>query len=225
MKVLNVLVACEYSGRVRDAFLDMGHHAVSCDLLPSDSDRGEHYQGDVRDILDHYWDLMIAHPPCTYLTVAAEWAYKEPSEIKGKKLSPDKLYGEARKEAREEAIEFVLALANAPIPRIAIENPKGVLSTRWRKPDQIIQPYQYGDDASKETMLWLKGLPLLKPSALAVPRLATKDDGRTYQLRWGNQTDSGQNKLSPSPDRWKERSVTYAGIARAMAQQWGQLSD
>lgn len=262
---MRVLVACEYSGKVRDAFMRAGHEAVSCDLLPTESP-GIHYQGDVLDILDGWspvqfscdcdpngdgwcltsdidlseckcygptmddveykevngillarpiknpqWDLMIAHPPCTYLTIAAEWAYKE---IQTKKLSPDKLYGRARLAAREDAIGFVLRLMNAPIHRICIENPIGVLSSRIRKPDQIIQPYNFGHDASKQTCLWLKNLPPLFPTEFVEPRIV---DGKP---RWGNQTDSGQNKLPPSKDRWKERSETYSGIAYAMADQW-----
>jgi len=165
-------------------------------------------------LLDDDWDLLIAHPPCTYLTCAAEWAYKEPHEI-NKKLNPENLYGVERKRAREQAIDFVMVLANAPIERIAIENPVGVISSRWRKPDQIIQPWQFGHDASKKTCLWLKNLPLLKPTKTVEPRIV---EGKP---RWGNQTDSGQNKLPPGKDRWKERSVTYQGIADAMAKQWG----
>jgi hypothetical protein len=162
---MRVLVACEYSGRVRDAFLALGHHAVSCDLLPTDSE-GPHHQGDVFDIIGDGWDLMIAHPPCTYLTIAAEWAYKEEQT---KKIKPGTLIGAARQAAREEAIKFVMLLANAPIERIAIENPIGVLSSRWREPDQFIQPYEYGDDASKKTCLWLQNLPRLSPTAFTPP--------------------------------------------------------
>jgi len=216
---MKVLVACEYSGRVRDAFRALGHYAVSCDVLPTDSD-GPHHQGDVLEILSHGWDLMIAHPPCTYLTIAAEWAYKDEQT---KKIKPGTLVGEARRKAREEAIAFVMALANAPIRRIAIENPVGVLSTVWREPDQFIQPYEYGDDASKKTCLWLKNLPRLTPTAFAPPRLAFSSDCRSYSLRWGNQTDSGQNKEPPSDDRWKIRSTTWQGWADAMASQWGSL--
>jgi len=162
---VRVLVACEYSGRVRDAFIARGHEAMSCDLLPSDT-TGPHYQGNVLDVLGDGWDLMIAHPPCTYLTIAAEWAYNDTQK---KKIKPGTLIGEARRAAREEAIAFVLTLANAPIERIAIENPIGVLSSRWREPDQFIQPYEYGDDASKKTCLWLKNLPRLSPTVLAPP--------------------------------------------------------
>lgn len=217
---MRVLVACEYSGRVRDAFLSAGHDAMSCDLLPSDTP-GPHHQGDVLDILDAGRDLMIAHPPCTYLTIAAEWAYRDDQT---KKIKPGTLIGAERREAREEAVQFVLALANAPIERIAIENPVGVLSTQWREPDQFIQPYEYGDSASKKTCLWLKNLPKLRPTELAVPRLALSRDGRSYSLRWANQTDSGQNKEPPSADRWKVRSATWPGIASAMATQWLQVS-
>jgi len=216
---VRVLVACEYSGRVRDAFIARGHEAMSCDLLPSDT-TGPHYQGNVLDVLGDGWDLMIAHPPCTYLTIAAEWAYNDTQK---KKIKPGTLIGEARRAAREEAIAFVLTLANAPIERIAIENPIGVLSSRWREPDQFIQPYEYGDDASKKTCLWLKNLPRLSPTVLAPPRLALAADCRSYSLRWGNQTDSGQNKEPPSDDRWKIRSTTWQGWADAMASQWGGL--
>lgn len=214
---MRVLIACEYSGRVRDAFAAIGHDAMSCDLLPTETP-GNHYQGNVLDVIGDGWDLMIAHPPCTYLTIAAEWAYQE---VQKKKIKPGTLIGAARHAAREEAIRFVLALANAPIEKIAIENPVGVLSSRWREPDQFIQPYEYGNDASKKTCLWLKNLPRLAPTDFAPPRLAISSDGRSYSLRWGNQTDSGQNKEPPSDDRWKIRSTTWTGWAEAMASQWG----
>jgi hypothetical protein len=218
---LKVLVACEYSGRVRDAFIKKGHDAISCDILPSDSP-GAHYQGDVRDLLNNPrgYDLLIAHPPCTYLTIAAEWAYKERHEI-NKNLDPNKLYGEARKQAREEAIKFVMDLLNAPIKMKAIENPVGVLSTRYKEADQFIQPYEYGEDASKKTCLWLDGLPKLKPTEFYPPRLAEQANGKGYAFRWGNQTDSGQNREPPGDDRWKIRSTTWQGWADAMAAQWG----
>ena len=217
---MRVLVACEYSGRVRDAFRAAGHDAMSCDLLPSEA-TGPHYQGDVFDVIGDGWDLMIAHPPCTYLTIAAEWAYRDEQ---AKRIKPGTLIGQARRDAREEAIKFVMALANSPIERIAIENPVGVLSTAWREPDQFIQPYEYGDDASKKTCLWLKNLPRLTPTAFAPPRLALSADCRSYSLRWGNQTDSGQNKEPPSDDRWKIRSTTWVGWAAAMADQWGSVT-
>ena len=196
---MKVLVACEYSGVVRDAFIAGGHDAMSCDLLPTDAS-GPHYQGDVFDIINDGWDLMVAHPPCTYLSVSGmHWTARG---LRDPKLT-------------EDALEFVQQLMDAPVKRIAIENPISVISSRIRKPDQIITPYQFGHDASKKTCLWLKNLPPLKPTQLVEPRIV---NGRK---RWGNQTDSGQNKLPPSKDRWKIRSATYGGIANAMAAQWG----
>jgi hypothetical protein len=197
---VKVLVACEFSGAVRNAFLHRGHTAISCDLLPADVP-GPHYQGDVRDILNEGWDLMIAHPPCTYLCSSGlHWNKRRPERV-------------AQTEA---ALEFVKLLLDAPISRIALENPIGCISTRIRKPDQTIQPHQFGHDASKATCLWLKNLPSLRPTKIVEPRIV---NGRP---RWGNQTDSGQNKLSPSADRWAIRSATYPGIAAAMAAQWGE---
>lgn len=197
---MRVLVACEYSGAVRDAFIRAGHYAASCDLLPSESPLGDHYQCDVRDILDHDWDLMIAHPPCTYLCSSGlHWNKRRPE----------------RAQQTEEALAFVQMLLDAPVPMIALENPIGCISTRIRKPDQTIQPWQFGHDASKATCLWLKNLAPLTPTKLIEPRMVA---GRK---RWGNQTDSGQNRLPPSADRWKIRSETYQGIADAMAAQWG----
>lgn len=213
-----VLVMGEYSGRVRDAFLAAGHDAMSCDLLPTDAE-GPHYQGDVMDIISDGWDLMVAHPPCTYLTCSAEWAYKDGPYHQ--KVKPETLVGEERRQARVEAIDFFLGLAKADIKQIAIENPKGVISKTWREPDQWIQPYEYGDDASKITGLWLKNLDPLEPTGFFPPRLAKNSSGKGYTFRWGNQTDSGQNKLPPSKDRWKLRSVTWQGWANAMASQWG----
>ena len=198
---LRVLVACEYSGAVRDAFIRAGHYAASCDILPSESPLGDHYQCDVLTILDHGWDLMIAHPPCTYLCASGlHWNKRRPE----------------RAQQTEDALDFVRRLLDAPIARIALENPIGCISTRIRKPDQTIQPHQFGHDASKATCLWLKGLPPLASTDQIAPRLV---DGRK---RWGNQTDSGQNKLPPSADRWKIRSETYKGIADAMANQWSK---
>ena len=198
---MKVLVACEYSGTVRDAFRALGHDAVSCDLLPTDRP-GPHYQGDAFDLMGVFWDLMIAHPPCTYLCSSGlHWNKRQPE----------------REQKTADALTFVQALMNTGIPRIAIENPIGRIGTAIRKADQIIQPYQFGHDASKQTALWLQGLPLLKPTQLVAPRMV---DGKP---RWANQTDSGQNRLSPSPDRWKLRSTTYQGIANAMAEQWGGL--
>ena len=193
---MRVLVACEFSGAVRDAFTARGHDAMSCDLLPAETP-GRHYQGDVRDVLGGGWDLMVGHPPCTYLAVSGlHWNKRRPE----------------RALLTEEALEFVRLLLDAPIPQIALENPVGCISSRIRKPDQIIQPWQFGHDASKATCLWMKGLPLLQPTDVL-------PGGRA--ARRANQTASGQNKLSPSKDRWKLRSLTYPGIAEAMATQWG----
>ena len=198
---MRVLIACEYSGAVRDAFRSAGHDAMSCDLLPSEVP-GPHYQGDVRDVLGDEWDLMVAHPPCTYLSVSGmHWTRR----------------GLRDPQLTEDALDFVRLLLAAPIPRIAVENPVSIISTRIRKPDQVIQPWQYGHDASKTTCLWLKNLPALQSTQIVEPRIV---NGRR---RWANQTDSGQNRLSPSADRWKRRSATYAGIAGAMAAQWGCL--
>lgn len=196
---MRVLIACEYSGRVRDAFRERGHDAMSCDLLPTEVD-GPHYQGDVFDIINDGWDLMIAHPPCTYLCSSGlHWNKRRPE----------------RAALTEEALVFVQRLMDAPIRRLAIENPIGCIGTRIRKPDQIIQPWMFGDDASKATCLWLNGLMPLYPTQMVEPRIV---DGKK---RWGNQTDSGQNKLPPTDDHWKIRSETYIGIAKAMAAQWG----
>jgi len=181
---MRVLVACEYSGTVRDAFRARGHDAMSCDLLPTEKP-GPHYQGNVFDILDDGWDLMIAHPPCTHLAVS------------GARWWGGKLVEQA------EALAFVRALMAAPIPRIAIENPVSKISTAIRKPDQIVQPWQFGHGETKATCLWLKGLPLLVPTQIV--------GGREARI----------HKMSPGPDRWKERSRTYQGIADAMASQWG----
>ena len=190
---MRVLVACEFSGTVRDAFLNLGHYAVSCDLLPTES-KGPHLRCDVRDVLGDGWDLMVAHPPCTHLAVSgARW-------FKDKQVE------------QRSALAFVSTLLNAPIKMIALENPVSIISSRIRKPEQIIQPWQFGHPESKKTCLWLKGLPLLE---------ATKVLPLPPSGRWDNQTPSGQNKLGPSPDRWKLRSQTFQGIASAMASQWG----
>jgi hypothetical protein len=196
---MRVLIACEYSGTVRDAFIAAGHDAMSCDLLPTDKP-GPHYQGDIFDVIGDGWDLMIAHPPCTYLCSSGlHWNKRRPE----------------RAAQTEAALAFVAALLAAPIDRIALENPIGCIGSRIRKADQTVQPWQFGHDASKATCLWLKNLVPLMPTQTVAPRLI---DGRK---RWGNQTDSGQNKLPPSADRWKIRSETYQGIADAMAAQWG----
>jgi hypothetical protein len=181
---MNVLIACEYSGIVRDAFLALGHTALSCDLIPSERP-GPHIIGDVRGVLGYKWDLMIAHPPCTHLAVSgARW-------FKGKEAE------------QAEALDFVRCLLNAPIPRIALENPVSVISTRIRKPDQTIQPWQFGHGETKRTCLWLKNLPCLRPTNIV--------EGRDQKV-W---------KMGPSKDRGKKRSLTYTGIADAMAAQWG----
>lgn len=180
-----VLVACEYSGSVRDAFAALGWDAWSCDILPSEKP-GNHYQGDVRDILGNGWDILIAHPPCTHLAVSgARW-------FPAKRASGE----------QQEALDFVRLLLDAPIPHIALENPISIISSQVRKPDQVIQPWQHGHGETKSTCLWLKGLPKLQPSNVV--------EGREQRV-W---------KLPPSADRWKERSRTFAGIAKAMAVQW-----
>mgnify|MGYP003649608320 CR=1 FL=1 len=195
---MRILIACEYSGTVRDAFIRAGHDAMSCDLLPTDVP-GPHYEGDVFDIINNGWDMMIAHPPCTYLSVSGmHWTAR----------------GLRDPQLTEDALDFVTRLMAASIPRIAIENPISVISSRIRKPDQIINPWQFGHDASKRTCLWLKDLPLLTPTDIVEPRIVNG------KKRWANQTDSGQNRLPPSDDRWKIRSETYTGIAQAMADQW-----
>jgi hypothetical protein len=183
---VRVLVACEFSGVVRDAFVARGHDAWSCDLLPSER-AGQHVIGDVRALLGAEWDLLVAHPPCTYLAVSgARWFYK-------------------RQPMQEQALEFVRELMAAPIPRIAIENPISVISTRVRKPDQIIQPWMFGHPETKATCLWLKGLPPLRPTSIV--------EGRTARV----------HREPPGPERWKNRSRTLQGIADAMAEQWGSL--
>jgi len=191
-----LLVACEYSGRVRDAFAAKGWDAWSCDLLPTDAP-GNHYQVPVEDLLDQNWDMLIAFPPCTYLCASGmHWTTR----------------GKRDPQLTEDALSFVQLLLNAPIQKIAIENPVGIISTRIRKPNCIIQPYQFGHQESKRTCLWLKNLSVLQPTAIC-EKPATG--------HWNNQTPSGQNRLGPSSDRWKERSKTYPGIAAAMALQWG----
>lgn len=182
---MRVLVACEFSGVVRNAFIKKGHEAVSCDLLPPDDLSSEHIQDDVRRYLDDRWDMLIAFPPCTHLAVSgARW-------FKNKQVE------------QAEALEFIRTLLGAPIPRIALENPIGIISSRIRKPDQIIQPWQFGHGETKATCLWLKNLPKLKPTNIV--------DGREPRV----------HRMAPSPERWKLRSITYQGIADAMADQWG----
>lgn len=186
---MKVLVACEYSGVVRDAFLDRGHDAISCDLLPSESDKGGHHEGDVFALDLTQFDLMICHPPCTHLAVSgARWFPQKRADG-----------------SQQAALDFVRRLLDAPVPRIALENPVSIISSQIRKPDQIIQPWQFGHGETKATCLWLKNLPPLTPTDIV--------DGREQRV-W---------KMPPGPDRWKERSRTYTGIAAAMADQWGAL--
>ena len=183
---MRILIACEYSGKVRDAFISKGHDAVSCDILPTEKP-GPHHQGSVLDILDDGWDMMIAFPPCTHLASSgARW------------------FAEKRADGRQQdGVDFFMRMINAPIERIAVENPIGIMSRTYRKPDQIIQPWQYGHGETKATCLWLKNLPLLQPTCVV--------EGREPRM-W---------KLPPSKDRAKIRSETYQGIADAMALQWG----
>jgi hypothetical protein len=183
---MRVLVACEYSGRVRDAFIKLGHDAMSCDLLATDLP-GPHYQGDVFDVTDYPWDLMIAHPPCTDLSVSGARHFAD------KKL-------DGRQQA---SVSFFMKLAKLNIPKIAIENPVCIMSSLYRKPNQIVQPWQFGHGETKATCLWLKGLDNLTPTEVV--------EGRSDRI----------HKLPPSHDRWKIRSTTYQGIADAMAAQWG----
>jgi len=200
---MEVLIACEESQTVCMAFREIGHIAYSCDILEQSGGHPDfHLKGDaLEEAYSGNWDMMIAHPPCTYLSVSGlHWNKRQPE----------------RAIKTENALEFVQKLMDAPIPRIAIENPISCISSRIRKPDQIIQPYDCGHEASKKTCLWLKNLPLLKPTRFIKPRII---DGKN---RWANQTDSGQNRLGPSPTRAKERSKTYQGIADAMSEQWGK---
>lgn len=199
---MRVLVGCEFSGEVRRAFRALGHDAWSCDFLPADDGSEFHLQCNVRPLLtkESNWDLGIFFPPCTYLCSSGmHWTTRG---LRDPKLT-------------DAAIEFVRSLMDAPIPSIAIENPIGCISTRIRKPDQVIHPWQFGHPESKTTCLWLKNLPLLRPT-----NVLTKPESGI----WENQTPSGQNKLGPSEKRWAERSKTYSGIAKAMAGQWGNES-
>ena len=204
---MRVLIGCECSGIVRQAFRELGHDAWSCDLLPAEGESEFHILGDVLDVLNEGWDLGIFHPPCTYLSSSGlHWNKRRPE----------------RAAQSEEALEFVQTLLDAPIPKIALENPIGCISSRIRKPEQIIQPWWFGDDASKATCLWLKNLEPLKAASKVHGRMVEWPAGSGKMVeRWANQTDSGQNKLPPSEDRAKDRSRTYPGIARAMAAQWG----
>lgn len=189
---MKVMIACEFSGVVRDAFLSKGHDAISCDLIPTIRN-GPHIIGDIREHDLTSYDLLIAFPPCTHLAVSGARWFKD------------------KQKEQTESLNFIRFLLGAPVAKIALENPIGIISSRIRKPDQIIQPWQFGHPESKATCLWLKNLPLLKPTNI-LPKPA-----KGY---WDNQTPSGQNKLGPSPTRWMERSKTYQGIAEAMADQW-----
>ncbi len=225
---MRVLVGCEYSGRVREAFRAKGHDAWSCDLLESEDGSPYHIQGDVLGILKDGWDVGIFHPPCTYLAVSGlHW------NTRGVMVN-----GVPRSELTEKALDFVRSLMDAPIPRICIENPVSCISTRIRKPDQIIQPHWFGEDASKKTCLWLKNLPPLVPTDVHPGRYGCRcghrfdvelgkygcpnccGDSGAAKVIYANQTIGGQNNLPPSDDRWKERSRTYPGIAQAFADQW-----
>lgn len=193
--MLNVLVACEYSGAVRDELVRLGHNAYSCDLLPGEGEfTDRHYQGDVAELLSERWDLMIAHPPCTHLAVSGARWFKD------------------KKEEQEEALAFVQMLMDAPILHIAIENPVSVISSRIRKPDQIVQPWMFGDPFTKTTCLWLKNLPPLVPTNIV-------DKGDRHVTKSGKSLPAWYN-LPPSEDRAKIRSKTFAGMAKAMARQW-----
>lgn len=190
---MKILIACEYSGRVRDAFIKQGHEAISCDLLPTESN-GPHYQGNVLDIINDGWDMMIAHPPCTDLAVSgAAWFAKKRADGSQKR-----------------SIDFFMALVNAPIPRICIENPVGIMSTIYRRPSQIIQPWMFGHLESKATCLWIKGMPLLKQTNVVYNEMMALPKNKRMRLHY----------LPPSKDRGKIRSETYQGIADAMAYQW-----
>ena len=196
---MRVLIACESSGTVRQAFRDLGHDAWSCDLLPADDDSDYHLWCDVREVLDKGWDLMIAHPPCTHLAVSgARWFHLKEKE-------------------QNDALMFVAYLMDAKIPRICVENPVSIISTRIRKPDQIIQPWMFGHEATKTTCLWLKNLPKLVPTNIV-------GKGERHVTKSGKSLPVWYN-LPPGPDRWKIRSKTFEGIAQAMAQQWGNLED
>ncbi len=212
---MKILIGYESSGVVREAFRALGHDAWSCDLLPAEDGSEYHFQCDIWEVVNKGWNMGLFHPSCTYMTNSAAWAFGDGPYHQ--KVKPETLVGQARRDARELALAEVRRLMDLPFPH-AIENPVGAISNAIRKPDQIIQPWQFGEDASKATCLWLTGLLKLTPTNQIEPRMV---NGRP---RWGNQTDSGQNKLSPEPKRWQERSRTYPGIARAIAAQWGALS-
>lgn len=199
---MRVLVACEFSGHVRDAFKRRGHDAWSCDIVPSESG-GQHLLGDVTQYLDRDWDLMVAHPPCTFLTVTGNKWFKPEYASR----FPD------RQRQREEAIAFFMQLATANIPMICIENPVGIMSRLYRKPDQIIQPFLFGHPEPKKTCLWLKNLPQLVSTDVVEPEYHITKSGKRVP-KW-------YYAPSPSPERQKMRNRTFQGIADAMADQWG----
>lgn len=204
---MKILVACEFSGRVRDAFRQLGHDAWSCDLLDCESNPTYHHKQDVLELLEQQWDLLIAHPPCTYLTVAGNKWFKPEYATR----FPD------RREKRQEALSFVRTLLGCTIPRIAVENPIGVISTAIRKPDQIIQPFMFGAPERKPTCLWLKNLPNLRPTKQVDPIIKLNRNGKTASYQ------HDMYLSLPPLERMKARSRTYVGVAQAMAEQWGSL--
>jgi len=229
---MNILIGCEESQAVCMEMRSRGHNAYSCDFKECSGGNPEwHIQGDVLQAIEaghitlqnadkiyiEHWDMGIFFPTCTYLTCSAEWAYKDGPYHQ--KVKPGTLTGKARRDARDEAVEFFIKLHHSKIPKVALENPIGVLSSRFRKPDQVIHPYMFGDDASKATCIWVKGLqplPVPPKTLWAQPRIING------KKRWANQTDSGQNKLPPSKNRAEQRSKTYPGIAKAMGETWTQ---
>lgn len=226
-----LLIGMEFSGTIRRAMRAHGVDAWSCDFLPAADGSPHHIQGNVFDYLDG-WDGAIFHPTCTYLTISAEWAYKDPDYARypgvgyHQKVKPETLVGAARREARESALADVRRLLECDIPRVTIENPRGVVGTRIRPASQTIQPYEFGDDASKQTCLWHRGWPNLvaHPTKRCAGRMVEWPRGSGKMVeRWANQTDSNQNNLTPSDDRWAERSKTYPGIAEAFAEQFSPI--
>jgi len=229
VKVLIGYSACPLT---REAFEAQGIEAWTCDLLPARDGSKRHLQCDVWDVADDRWCAAIFHPMCTNLTVSAAWAFNDPDFERypgvgyHQRVSSETLTGKARRNAREADLDNFRRLLALPYPK-AIENPApSFVSKSIRPPDQTIQPYQFGDDASKRTGLWLDGLPRLRPTKWCAPRTVinkTLGDGNTFKVeRWANQTDSGQNRVTPGADRWLKRSATYPGIAAAMGEQWGQ---
>lgn len=227
-----MLIGMEFSGTIRRAMRAQGIDCWSCCDMPALDGSPHHIVGDVFDHLDDGWDGAIFHPTCTYLTISAEWAYKDPDYDRypgvgyHQKVKPGTLVGAVRREAREKALNDVRRLLDCDIPRVTIENPRGVIGTRIRPASQTIQPYEYGDDASKQTCLWHRGWPNLvaHPSKRIPGRIVEWPRGSGKMVeRWANQTDSNQNNLTPSDDRWAERSKTYPGIAEAFAEQFAPV--